>query len=68
MRLRTLTDDELITHLAQRNDLTETEHELYDRVVRLNTALKELEAQTGETVRENQHLRAVVGAPQEGAL
>lgn len=68
MRLRTLTDDELITHLAQRNDLTETEHELYDRVVRLNTALKELEAQTDETMRENQRLRDAIGAPQGGAL
>ena len=43
MNLHHLTNDELIAQLSLRNDLTEIEHELLDRLTRAQTAMHELD-------------------------
>lgn len=44
MKLHHLTNDELIAQLSLRNDLTEIEHELLDRLTRAQTAMHELDS------------------------
>lgn len=46
MSLFHLTNEELISNLSLRNDLTEIEHELLDRLIRAQAALHELDAAT----------------------
>lgn len=42
-----LTDDELFSQLQTRDDLSELELELLDRLIRTRSALDDLEAETG---------------------
>lgn len=42
MKLHYLTNDELVSVLGLRDDLTEIEHELLDRLIRAIEALKDL--------------------------